>query len=279
MHQPAPTGHLPGHTAADPADREATRQQWLLQALRGDADLAASPGWLAGTPQQQQRGLRAYQANAAATAVRALAAAYPTVQQLLGDAAFAALAQAFWHAQPASHGDLAAWGDGLPGFMASDAQLATAPYLPDVARLEWALHVARQADDDEAPVAGLPLLGSADPAQLWLRLRAGHAVLVSVHPVHTLWEAHRGHTANRFDAARSALGRGQAEAVRVRRQGLAVVAETIDADTASFEAQLLRGVALAAVMTDAAPGFDVAGWLVDGLRRDMLAAVVQAPPP
>lgn len=273
MNDPARPDGGPG----DPALHEARRQQWLLQVLRGEAGLHTAPGWLAGPPLQQQRGLRAYQANAAATATRALASAYPTVQQLVGDMAFAALAQALWQAQPPERGDLAAWGAGLPSFMADDAQLAAVPYLPDLARLDWALHAARQAADDDGPVAGLALLGSGDPAQLRLRLRAGHAVLVSAHPVHTIWSAHRSDAQDRFQAARSALARGEGQCVRVRRQGLEVVAEPIDAAAAAFEAQLLRGATLDAAMTDAAPGFDVEAWLIDSLRQGRLAAVLSGP--
>lgn len=263
---------------SDGIAREAARQRWLLLALRrGDAPPDATD-WLAGPPVRRQTGLRAYQANAAATARRALAAAYPTIEQLLGEAPFDALAQALWQAAPPWRGDLAAWGDALPGFIAADAQLAGEPYLADLARLEWAVHRARQAADDDAPVAGLALLGSADAAGLWLRLRAGHAVLRSSHPVHTLWAAHQAAGDDRFAEARAALTRRRAEAVRTRRDGWAVVVERIDATTASFEADLLRGMPLGEALDAAAPGFDFEAWLIDSLRRGALAAVLQQAP-
>lgn len=261
------------------ADREARRQQWLLRALRGEHG-AHSPGaWLAGTADLQQLGLRAYQANAAATAGRALEAAYPTVQQLLGPEAFTALAQAHWHAQPPSCGDLAAWGKGLPGFIAAAPDLAGEPYLADVARLDWALHQAQQAADDDGPVADLPLLGTADAAGLRLRLRAGHAVLQSAHPVHTLWAAHRSNAHDRFAPARQALAARRAEAVRVARQGLAVVVVCIDPATASFEQDLLQGRTLGQALTAASQAFAFEPWLIDSLQRGTLAAVLQPPSP
>lgn len=263
---------------SDAIAREAARQRWLLQALRS-ADTPPDAGdWLAGPPERRQAGLRAYQANAAASAQRALAAACPTIEQLLGEAAFAALAQALWQAAPPQRGDLAAWGGALPGFIAGDAQLAEEPYLADLARLDWAVHLARHAADDDAPVAGLGLLGSADASGVWLRLRAGHAVLRSAHPVHTLWAAHQTDGADRFTAARAALVRGQGEAVRIRRDGWAVAVEAIDPATAGFEADLLRGGSLGDALDAAAPGFAFDGWLVDSLRCGALAAVLQAPP-
>lgn len=258
---------------SDSIEHEATRQRWLLRALRRADAPADADAWLAGTAARWQAGLRAYQANAAATAQRALAAAYPTVALLMGEAPFFALAQALWQAAPPQRGDLAAWGDALPGFIANDAQLAGEPYLADLARLEWAVHRARQAADDDAPLAGLALLGTDDAAGLWLRLRAGHAVLDSLHPVHTLWAAHQAEGADRFADARAALARGQAEAVRVRRDGWVVVVEGVDAASAGFEADLLRGAALGNALDAAAPGFDFEAWLIDSLRRGMLAAV------
>ena len=64
------------------ADKEALRQQMLLRALLGDARPGVVTGWL--QPRQVQRGLATYKANAGALAEAALAAAFPTLQQLLG---------------------------------------------------------------------------------------------------------------------------------------------------------------------------------------------------
>ena len=69
------------------AAREALRQQMLLRALLGDARPGVVAGWLRDGP-RVDAGLAAYRANAGALAERALAAAYPTVQQLLGEVSF-----------------------------------------------------------------------------------------------------------------------------------------------------------------------------------------------
>lgn len=258
--------------------REAQRQQWLLRTLASSTPPVDLQTWLRGSPTQHQHGLRAYQGNAAASAERALAAAYPTVQQLCGHAAFAALARAHWQAQPPRCGDLAAWGAALPGFIDQAGQVATEPYLGDMARLDWALHQAGLAHDDDAPATGLDQLASVDPAALHLRLRAGHAVLLSAHPVHTLWAAHQHTAAGRFDAARQALAEHRAEAVRVRRDGLPAVAECISHSTATFEQDLLHGLPLATALARADPAFSFEAWFIDTLRRDGLAAVLLRPP-
>lgn len=250
---------------------EAARQQQLLRVLwRADAPQALQP-WLRG---DGRRGLLAYQANAHALAERALAAALPTVAALLGDEAFAALARAFWHAEPPQQGDIATWGGGLADFVRHDAQLAELPYLADVARLDWLLHVCASSVDDEAAPRGLDLLGTQDPAALRLALRPGHAVLVSAWPVHTVWAAHRASGPDRFLAARQALAEQRAEALRVRRDGLRPVAEPIDAATARLEAALLEGCTLESAWQCAGAGFDFEDWFLATLRRGGLSAVV-----
>jgi hypothetical protein len=258
--------------------REALRQQMLLRALLGDARPAVVEGWLRDTPALKRRGLQAYRANAGALAERALAAAYPTVAPLLGDEAFAALARAHWQADPPLHGDVATWGAGLPAFIAAADQLAPEPYLADVARLDWAVHQADRAADDLAPAVGLPLLASHDPIALRLQLRAGHAVLLSPHPVHAIWAAHRSDAPDRFDPVRQAFAEARADAVRVRLDGLRVTVDPIPPDHARFEQALLAGDDLALAVAAAGDGFDFEPWFIDTLRRDGLRAVTGPTP-
>ena len=253
--------------------REALRQQMLLRALLGDARPGVVEAWLSQTPARKRRGLHAYQANAGALAERALAAACPTVAQLVGDDSFAALARACWRAHPPQRGDVATWGDALPAFIEAASQLADEPYLADVARLDWAVHRAEQAADDDAPAAGLDLLASADPAGLQLRLRAGHAVLLSRHPVQAIWAAHRSSAADRFEPVRQAMAAGRADAVRVRRAGLRVAVDLIDAAAACFEQALLAGQRLAPALDLAGAGFDFEALFLTTLRHGSLAAV------
>ena len=71
-----------------------------------------------------QRGLQAYRANASALAQRALLFAYPVLQQLIGDEAFAMLARDLWAAHPPERGDLAQWGAALARYLTNAPALA-----------------------------------------------------------------------------------------------------------------------------------------------------------
>ncbi len=272
---------------ATATDKEALRQQMLLRALWGDARPGVVAGWLRDGLRvgNVARGLAAYRANAGAAAERALAAAYPTVQQLLGDESFAALARACWQRHPPTAGDLGLWGDALPAFMADAQALAGEPYLPDVARLEWAVHTAERAADIDTHAAtpsGLERLGSDDPSALALRLAPGSALVESKHPVVTIWQAHRSDEADRFAPVRAAFEAGVGECALVARRGWRATVRALPADEARFTQAVLAGRSLGAALAAAGDGFAFDAWLIAALQQQRLAAVeplaVNTPP-
>jgi hypothetical protein len=253
--------------------REALRQQMLVRALWRDARAAVVGGWLRGDERRWRRGLAAYQANAGALAERALAAAYPTVQQLVGEESFGQLARALWQAHAPERGDIGEWGAALPAFMAAAPQLAEEPYLADVARLDWAVHAAERAIDDDAAPSGLDLLASADPDALRLVLRSGSTYLESPHPVVTIWQAHRSDDDGRFAPVRAAFAAGTGEAALVVRQGLRAEVGSVPPAERAFTAALFAGTPLGGALRAADPAFDFEAWLVQTLRAGRLAAV------
>ena len=254
--------------------REAERQQLLLGVLGRSAAPAVLAGWTGGGP-RLPRGLQVYQANAGALAERALAAAYPVTLQLLGAEPFAQLARALWRQQPPTQGDVATWGAGLAQFLADAEDSGVEPCLPDVARLEWAVHAAAGAADVQSPPGALDRLADTDPATLWLRPRPGTALLRSPHPVASIWFAHQTQaaaTADRFAEVRAAFARGQAESALVWRQGWQVRVAALDADDAAFTHALLQGQTLGAALSGRSdrPGFRFEAWLVATLTRGWL---------
>jgi hypothetical protein len=251
--------------------REAQRQQVLLRVLWREMPADALMGWMR-TPARIDAGLAPYRANAGAHAERALAAAFPTLQQLLGEESFAALARAHWHADPPLRGDLALWGAGLAAFIADDAQLADEPYLADMARLDWAVHQAEQAAD-AAAASSLALPARVDPQQLRLHLQPGTALLASAWPVVTIWQAHRDHAADAFAPARAALAARQAETALVQRQGWRATVRALPAAEARFIAALWHREPLAAALQAAGDDFDFESWLIAALQGGAIAAV------
>lgn len=217
------------------------------------------------------RGLKAYQANGHALARRALHAAYPVLSQLIGLESMDDLAPALWHAHPPQAGDLALWGSDLADFVAASPQLRDTPFLPDVARLEWALHHAAGALDAPPDAATLALLSTEDPDMLQLELAPGAALLCSPWPVVAIWAAHQSESAG-FDAVHRLLQAGTGENAVVWRQGFKPQVRVALEGEADALAVLLQHGTLGAAL-DAAPGLDVAAWLPLAVQTGLLLAV------
>lgn len=256
--------------------REALRQQQLLRVLWRDADSGVLQGQARALGAHALRdGVAAYRGNAGAVAERALAGAFPTLVELIGEDSFGALARAFWAQHPPRRGDLAEWGAELAAFVGASAQLAEEPYLADLARLEWLVHGAARAVDGPPTPDALDRLAEAEPARLRLALTPGTALQASAWPVATIWLAHRRapDAPDRFDDVRAAFAAGRGEHAVVWREGLAVRVAALDASDAAFVAALLGHASLTAALDAAGPGFAFDRWLAHALATRQLAAV------
>ena len=259
--------------------REARRQQGLLLALWRDAPGPVLRGWLReGRGGAIEAGLSTYRANAGAIAERALQVAFPTVAALVGAVAFAALARDLWRQHPPQRGDLGEWGAALPDLIAANPALASEPYLPDSARLDWLVHQASRAADGPAEPPALDALGTHSPEQLQLVLRPGCALLASVWPVASLWSAHQHAGDDRFAGVRTALAAAVAEQAWVYREGWAVRVAALEPSAAAFMAAILAGSTVADALDSAGDDFDFEAWLVQALQGHWLHGVALQPP-
>ncbi|MDP2817479.1 MAG: DNA-binding domain-containing protein [Polaromonas sp.] len=254
----------------------AAQQQALLQALvrprHADAmKTIAAHVHLTGADSQKRidRGLQAYRSNGHALAQRVLAAAYPVVAALIGAESFDGLSRHFWQSVPPARGDMAQWGEAFAGFIESLVDLACEePYLGDVARVEWALHVAATEADGRGDRGSLGLLQSADPAALTLALCPGARAVPSVFPVVSIVLAHAGETLS-LQHAGERLRERVAETALVWRQGLKPALRQAQSGEAAFIDALLQGRSLAGALS-AAPGFDLTPWLAPAVHTGLL---------
>ncbi|MEO7742899.1 MAG: DNA-binding domain-containing protein [Usitatibacter sp.] len=130
--------------------------------------------------------------NARANWRGALAAAHPTVRRLVGGSFFDAACDAYALAHPSRSGDLASFGGELARFLAGYAPAAALAYLPDVARLDWAVHESfLAADAGPIDLAALSCVPQADHGRLRFVLHPAVRMLQSAHPVVAIWEANR----------------------------------------------------------------------------------------
>jgi Putative DNA-binding domain len=223
------------------------------------------------------RGLRAYRANAQALSASALQASYPVLEQLIGAENFRLLAYDFWQAWPPERGDLAQWGGLLAVYLPQVPQLQMLlqehPYLPDVAKVEWALHVAATAADGALNAASFQLLTAHEPAQLCLVLSPGCDLLCSAYPVVALMQLHDARASEKHAQARQAIADGLPQTALVWRQGLRPMIGLVDAASAALIEAVLQGQPLSAALDRAfalASDFDFSAWLATQVQSGLL---------
>ena len=118
-----------------------------------------------------------------------LEAAFPTIRNLVGGENFAVLAHRFIAARPPRQPSLFAYGGEFPVFLAAFAPaVEDLPFLPDLARVEWAVNEAYFEADAE-PLAAGHLAGLAPESYAGLRLDLHPTVrlIESGWPVWDLW--------------------------------------------------------------------------------------------
>lgn len=182
---------------------------------------------------------RIYRANVLANLGGALAATYPVVRRLVGAAFFEEAARRHALAIPSTSGDLDRYGATFPAFLAAYEHASALPYLPDVARLEWALHECGQAADARPlDVTALARVAPGSEGSVRVAMHPAVRLVASRHPILSIWEANQ--------PARDGTpeGSGEAERVLVRRGAQGAVAERLDEAAWALAASLEGGASL-----------------------------------
>ncbi len=244
-------------------------QSDFADALR-DRDLtAAATAWLAGDADRAEGRLAIYRANMVAAADKALSAAYPVIRQVVGEDFFHGLAREHQRATPSTSGDLGEFGATFDAFLAQFEHVQDMPWLPDLARVEWAAHRAYGAAD--APDWDAASLGAVEPERheaIRLHWSPGLAIVRSRWPVVRVWTLHQPGHDGAFDIDWSVR-----ETALVARDGFAVTVTAIDDAGADFIEASSQGAALgdAAVATlQSHPDFDLGALLARALAARLV---------
>jgi len=219
--------------------------------------------------------LRLYRNHVASTLTDTLRAAYPVVARLVGDGFFAYAVDRYLRDDPPAGPCLFEYGDAFAGFLAGFAPCARLAYLPDVARLEWALCAARHAPEP-LPLAAdaLRTLPPADAARLTLRFHPSVSLLESPWPIDRIWLANQPER----EAGVVDLSAGGA-CLEVRRLDDDPVFRALPPGAYAFRRALTDGRRLDAAARAAGaadPGFDLAMGLHDLLRDGVLVGFAVA---
>jgi hypothetical protein len=130
-----------------------------------------------------------YRINVLENYRKALAAAYPAIERLVGVGCFLHLASEYARRHASRSGDVGMHGERFADFLERHAVGRTLPYLADVARLEWAIEESfYEADRGVLPLERLAEVPAEQVAALRFHLTPSCRLLRSRYPVHRIWE-------------------------------------------------------------------------------------------
>lgn len=199
-----------------------------------------------------------YRNNVHVSLVEALARGFPVSRRVVGEEFFRAMARVYVGKTKPASPVLFHYGESFADFIAAFAPAASVPYLPDLARLEYAWTQSYHAAD-AAPLAVGDLAAIAPDALAGARLRPHPAARLvrSAWPVGAIWAAHQSETVGPITETAG-------QSVLITRARAEVHVTVIPARDAGFAAALLDGapIAEASARGDAAQGFDAGTTLV-----------------
>jgi len=190
-----------------------------------------------------------YRNTFASVLTTALRLSYPAVHGLVGADFFESAARFFIERHPPKCACLDDYGAEFPDFLSGFAPASSLPYLPDVARLEWAVSRALHAADAEPlDPRRLAALGDAEQARVEFVPHPSLTLVQVRHPADDIWRA----VLEGDDAALSAIDPTTSRAwLLVQRLPAGVEVRRMSESAWRFTAALSAGRPLAAALAAA----------------------------
>ena len=184
-----------------------------------------------------ERRLGVYYSNTINSLNDVLMAAFPVVLAIVGERFFRVMAREFVQVHPPKRPTLFRYGETLPSFLSTFSPGKTMPYLPDVARLEWARIEAYFAVDcvsiDSCKLA------SVAPEYLHaltLSLHPSVQLIRSTYPIFRIWDVNQ----DRHDTITN-INLSQTECGLVFREGHSVIQRLLGRDSFQWLKQISIG--------------------------------------
>jgi putative DNA-binding protein len=190
-----------------------------------------------------------YRNTFASVLTTALRLSYPAVHRLVGADFFEGAARSFIERHPPKCACLDDYGVEFPDFLSAFTPASSLPYLPDVARLEWAVSRALHAADAEPLDARrLAALGDTERVRVTFVPHPSLAFVHVRHPADDIWRA----VLQEDDAALAAINPAASRAwLLVQRLPEGVETRRMSESAWRFTAALCAGRPLPAALAEA----------------------------
>lgn len=200
--------------------------------------------------------LAIYRNHAVATLTAVLRGTFPVVCRLVDERFFAYAAHEYLREHPPRSRCVVEYGSDFADFLGGFEPCKGLPYLPDMARFEWALNAS--ATVREAVSLSIKALEAVPPEKaryLKLRLQPSVSYFASCWPIDAIWRANQEDEVPTVDLTSGGT------CVEFRRAGKAVAWRGLDPGTFAFRTALANGLVLSAAAAAAMAedsAFDIA---------------------
>ena len=136
-----------------------------------------------------EKGLAVYKRNLQANATRALKISFPTVEVLIGESLFSHCVETLLNCDPPKLGDWGLWGSRFARVLAKTAALDDFPYVVDISKLDYSLHILSREKDSTVNIDSISLLTRHDIDTLSIALNPSISMLASAYPIFDIYQA------------------------------------------------------------------------------------------
>ena len=232
-------------------------QRQAVEAFLGDDSAALDfPIESGDTPPAVQ--IEVYRNNLRENYRKCLTNAYPIVERLVGEMCFRDLAAQYSRQYPSTNSDLQFFGKTFSVLLNKLYGESEFAYLPDVARLEWAIEEALIVPRSSAmEIGALSQVDASEHSRLRFLLRPGLSLIRTNYPVLEIWQA------NQADDERVVNLAAGGEQLVVMREGESAEIRRLDAGAYALAECFADGLSLslASERLDADKGFDLSASL------------------
>lgn len=233
------------------------RQSEFAAALL-DPTRSAPSGLLGPDGRQSARRFSVYRNNVIVGLIDALRGNYPAICRLVGEEFFLAMAKVYVKQHPPESPVLLSYGAGFAEFLESFEPVMDLPYLPDVARMEYAWVESYHAEEtDSLSVSTLESIASEDLPRLRFHFHPSARLISSPYPALTIWRMNLGD----IEPAEITLAACEAEEVLIVRPESHVEVRGLLHSHSLWIQQLMRGetvLSATASVLECVPDFDPA---------------------
>lgn len=137
--------------------------------------------------------LAIYRNNKDSSILKILQSHYPVCSRLVGDKFFAGMANAYSTQTPSTYPDLNNYGRTFPQFIRDFPSAQSLPYLPEVAKLEWAWLQAFYGSDLFATldIERIAKIDTEQAQDIVFQLPANATLLTSPYPIDQIWQVNQ----------------------------------------------------------------------------------------